>query len=56
MVQISAAQVREIVSDIQTELTKVSELEQQIKTTRLQMAANPNLASIFYESLVQGQD
>lgn len=51
MVQISAAQIREIVFDIQTELNKVAQLEQQIETTRLQMPANPDLTTIFYESL-----
>jgi hypothetical protein len=51
MAQMSAAQIREIASDIQAELKKIAELEQQIKTTRLQMAANPDLTMIFYESL-----
>jgi hypothetical protein len=51
MVQISAAQIQEIVSDIQTELNKVAVLEQQIKLVKLQMPANPDLAIIFYESL-----
>jgi hypothetical protein len=51
MAQISAAQIREIVSDIQTELNKVAQLEQQIKAVKLQMPANPDLTKIFYESL-----
>ena len=51
MVQISAAQIREIASDIQTELKKVAALEQQIKTTKLQMSENPDLTTVFYESL-----
>ncbi len=48
MVQISAAQIREIVSDIQTELKKVAVLEQQIKTTKLQMSENPDLTTLLY--------
>jgi hypothetical protein len=51
MVQISAAQIREIVTDIQTELNKIAALEQQIRSTKLQIPANPDLTTIFYESL-----
>ncbi len=51
MVQISAAQVREIVADIQVELKKIAELEQQIQTTRLLLTENPALATVIYESL-----
>jgi hypothetical protein len=54
MVQISAAQIREIVSDIQTELNKVAELEQQIKTTRLQMPAPPKQLPVDEQSLNHG--
>jgi hypothetical protein len=51
MAQMSAAQIREIASDIHAELKKIAELEQQIKAVRLQMPENPDLTTIFYESL-----
>jgi hypothetical protein len=51
MRQISAIELREIASDIEAELDKLSQLEGQIQQVEMQLTTHPNLANIFYESL-----
>jgi hypothetical protein len=51
MRQISGIELREIASDIEAELEKISQLEGQIEQVETQLTTQPNLANIFYESL-----
>ena len=51
MSQISASKLREIAIDIENELARLSQLETQIKMVEEEIAKNPHLAKIFYESL-----
>lgn len=51
MRQISAIELREIASDIEAELDKLSQLEGQIQQVEMQLTTHLSLANIFYESL-----
>ena len=51
MRQISAIELREIASDIETELDRLSQLKGEIGQVEIQLTIHPNLANIFYESL-----
>jgi hypothetical protein len=51
MTPISASKLREIATDIENELERLTQLEIQIKIVREEIAKNSNLADIFYESL-----
>ena len=51
MSQMSASKLREIAIDIENELTRLSQLETQIKIVEEEIEKNPHLANIFYESL-----
>jgi hypothetical protein len=51
MTPISASKLREIVIDIENELERLSQLEIQVQIVQKEIAKNPTLANIFYESL-----
>jgi hypothetical protein len=51
MTPISASKLRQISTDIENELERLSQLKIQIKIVREEIDKNPHLADIFYESL-----
>ena len=50
MRQISAGELREIATDIEGEMTRLSSLEEQIQLVQTEISKQPNLSNIFYES------
>lgn len=51
MRQISTTELREIATDIENEMIRLSRLEEQINLVQIEIGKNPNLSNIFYESL-----
>jgi uncharacterized protein YutE (UPF0331/DUF86 family) len=51
MRQISTDELREIATDIENELERLSQLEEQIQRVEIEIGRYPALANIFYESL-----
>lgn len=51
MRQLIASELREVATDLEVEMERLSSLEQQIEQAQKEIGNYPNLASVFYESL-----
>jgi uncharacterized protein YutE (UPF0331/DUF86 family) len=51
MRQISASELREIATDIESELNKLKKLTESIYAVQIEIENHPDLANIFYESM-----